>query len=205
MYQIINQHCNLVIDAALDPEGYLQLCTDLRSSTVSVVNDPDFQRRYRNYWQMNAARLGAPFYGRYFQVLSDRLRSGNCDVAAIVDDLTEVSNGKVQFSFATKLANMIDQRMPIYDSFVADFYFYDAPTDKSIADRIRKYLAFHEFLRFEYERVIRQRLLDPAIAAVRARYSTCATVCDERIIDWLIWGAVTLLRRQVQQGRCVYQ
>jgi hypothetical protein len=213
MYTSINRHHDVVIRELVrvdDPTSYLELRARLTSPATDVASDAAVQRLYRDYWRMNVARLGDRFYARYFQLLAHGQRAGSVDIGAVARELEGVAEeGKrrsLQFSFASKLAHMVDPRVPVYDSFVAAFYFYDPPTsDRPLAERLDGLLTFHGFLRREYERIIRAGLLREAIEALRNQFQLADSLCDERIIDWLLWGWVSILRRAAQQrGDALY-
>ncbi len=94
---------------------------------------------------------------------------------------------------------MIDPRIPVYDAYVAAFYFYVPPTSKTPrAERIRDLLSFHAFLAREHQRIIHHNLLGESIAEFRIRQPQSADIPDERIIDWLVWGWVAHLRSGAQ-------
>ena len=184
MYRLINQNREAIIadlSRINDVAQYLQLREDMRSGRVNVESDSEFQRRYRTYWRMNVARLGTSFYAKYFQLLARCQQHGSPDIGAIVRDLAADEHGEkqwLQFSFATKLAHMVDPRTPVYDSFVAAFYFYAAPTNElPFSERLSALLTFHSFLQREYKRIIHHGLLNDAIQAFRARFQIDHAIC----------------------------
>jgi hypothetical protein len=201
MYQLINKNIGSVIDAA--QELGVAAYSDLRASlgTVDVTKDVVFQKRYRDYWRMNVGRFGPAFYEGYFGILSDCQRVGSADLRRTIKTLLDMGaeTRGLQFSFATKLVHMIDPRVPVYDAYVAGFYFYIPPTSKTPrGERIKDLLSFHGFLRKEYQRIIDQGLLERSISEFRSREPNSAGIPDERIIDWLIWGWVSYLRSGAQ-------
>jgi hypothetical protein len=201
MYKLINKNIDAVIDAA--EELGIAAYSDLRASLgiVDVSKDAVFQKRYRDYWRMNVGRFGPAFYEGYFGILSECQRLGSADLRRTIQTLTEMGaeTRGLQFSFATKLVHMIDPRVPVYDAYVAGFYFYVPPTSKTRREeRISDLLSFHAFLRKEYQRVIEQRLLAKSISEFRLRQPDSEGIPDERIIDWLIWGWVSHLRSGAQ-------
>jgi len=212
VYRSINQHRDLIIAELAridDLAKYAQLRAQFISRQVTVASDREFQRLYRSYWAMNPARLSERFYAKYFQLLAQCQQSGSVDIGGVARELANVDDGKkksLQFSFATKLAHMVDPRVPVYDGFVAAFYFYVPPTpDLPFIERIDRLLKFHDFLRHEYERVIHNGLLGDAVGTFRDHFQMDDAVCDERVIDWILWGWVSLLRRQAQQrGEALY-
>ena len=100
--------------------------------------------------------------------------------------------------------------MPIYDSQVAAFYFFQEPDIKDAKDpgdlkrRIGVFTSFHDFLRQEYARVLQNNLLASAIKEFRVRLSP-QHFTDEKIVDSLIWAFVGLLwKGGLQKGQIAY-
>ena len=212
MYEMMNQNCGDVL-AELDRISDLPRYLDLRKrlGEVDVSADPEFQLQYRAYWRMNVARLGDPFYSQYFGILETLKEEGidNPDEAlreiALIHHTAE--RPSLQFSFATKLLNTLDPKAPVYDSYVSAFYFFTPrPSDQPVQLRLEELLEFYSFLRREYARVLDAGLLSPAVAKFREHFQIDHTLCDERVIDLLIWGFVSLLRNGAQlQGKALYR
>jgi hypothetical protein len=207
VYRMMNETCDEVLaelDRISDVPRYIELRHRLFASDVAA--DEDFHAMYRAYWQMNVARLGDPFYFRYFALLESLKRNGvgvQRDINETIRELALISNTterpSLQFSFATKLLNTIEPRLPVYDSYVSQFYFFVAPpSNYSVDARLSALLAFHGFLRAEYARVIQEGLLAESIDRFRRHFGMGAELCDERVIDMLIWGFVSLLRNGAQ-------
>ncbi len=196
MYCLINRHIDVILKAI--PESYVT-DYDWLIQNVRQVGTADYQAKYRRYWGMDAAHLSAGFREAYFNELRSALDNPT-DLGTLVARLHETptyGNGRrsLQFSFATKLLHTTDRRTPIYDSFVAAFYFFEplGPA-RPLEDRIRKLVSFHDFLSAEFARVLAGGLLAKSILAFRSRFMPqCFT--DERIIDALIWAYVDLLKR----------
>ncbi|MDA0241796.1 MAG: hypothetical protein OT477_00120 [Chloroflexi bacterium] len=172
--------------------------------------DTNFQTLFRIFWGMNAARLGSPYYAKYFTLLQVAM-STEIELETVVRQLYEVPVNKreqkaLQFSFATKLLHTRFPNLPIYDRQVADFYFFNPPSSDSKAfdERIHQLMGFYKFLETEYARVLDLGLLEKSIAGFRA-YFQPKQFTDQKIIDSLIWGFVSLLKRgEVTQGRIRY-
>ncbi len=196
MYRIIEQFAPKVVgtipaDFVTEYEWLLR--------NLALVKSPEYQKKYRKYWAMNVAQLGADFYTVYF---------GNLELATrqlpIIVDLVQTlynsykrRDGRqtIQFSFATKLLHMASPQLPIYDSRVAAFYFFQEPSlNLGAQQRIDCFIAFYDFLSREYARVLQEGLLAGAIQAFRDRFNS-QHFTDEKIIDLLIWAFVTLLNK----------
>ncbi|MEP6495225.1 MAG: hypothetical protein ABJF01_21240 [bacterium] len=201
----MNDSCDAVL-GELDRIGDVSRYIELREfmARVDVSIDLAFQHEYRAYWKMNVARLGDAFYSEYFSRLESLKTDGIEDIddaireIALLSDTTE--RPSLQFSFATKLLNTSDPRVPVYDTFVSMFYFFSPPaSDQPVDTRLEALLAFYAFLRDEYARIIANGLLDPAIRRFRERFDEQATLCDERVIDLLLWSFASLMRSGAQR------
>ena len=197
MYGLINRNVRDIMELISPDPNYESLLKTAISERVKT--DKEFQSKFRAYWGMNAALLGVEFYRTYFDALSESLTQSR-GIEAVIPVLYEASVRKdgrksLQFSFASKLVHTAQTRQPIYDSHVAEFYFFEMPVDLTFEQRLQKLLAFYHFLVSEYARIIEAGLLSTAINEFRAKNpAECWT--DEKIIDSLIWGAVKLLHLQ---------
>lgn len=213
MYRLINQSCDPIF-AELDRRDYVDryLRVTLGCQTANVRADKEFQGDFRQYWGMGAARMKDPFratfYQRYFDLLSDRLKSRQTGVLDVARELVirgAKKGDSLWFVFATKLVHMVDPRLPIVDSLIAEFFHFAAKSG-DFEHRLSSLMEFYGFLREEYARVIRQKLLAPSLRAFLDRYADASTVPDERIIDWLAVGYVALLRKGAQRrGEMLYE
>jgi hypothetical protein len=198
VYGLINKYAEQTVQAAEDRnliQDYEWLCQN--------PNHAEFERRHRRFWVMGGAHLNAHFYPAYFGLLNN-IRNGEAP-ADIAMQLTQVTHQlyeastdnrgrrSIQFSFATKLMHTVNPHLPIYDSMVAEFFFFQRPTNEGTEERIGDYIAFYNFLIDEYNRILRQGLLTRAIGLFRSK-CTSQHWTDEKIIDSLIWAFVPLLR-----------
>lgn len=206
MYALINRHASQIVDAI--PSEYISeyewLTTHLHEAKSS-----DYQKKYRKYWAMNAAQLGQDFYVPYFELLGSRTETMP-SLEEICHRLYECSarrngNRSIQFSFSTKLLHMKNPRLPIFDSYVASFYFFQSPDSNAPPDeRIKKLVSFHQFLIREYERVQREGFLKTATQLFSARFNN-HHFSTEKVIDSLIWQTADSLRKgALTEGRVHY-
>jgi hypothetical protein len=200
MYSFINKNADKVV-ASVTRDFVTEYSWLIQNAIPSQIGTPAYQKRYRKYWSMNLSQLSPDFFLAYFRILA-KARREQIPLDRIVNYLYEAStrmNGQksVQFSFATKLLHMTDQHLPVYDSQVAEFYFFQAPTRGSFEERLAALTEFYEYLRVEYARVLKNGLLSTAIKAFRREFPE-NKFTDEKIIDSLIWAFIKLLRsRQI--------
>ena len=111
----------------------------------------------------------------------------------------------LQFSFASKLAHMVNPRLPVYDRMVETFYFLPRSYFGTPDNKLLNLMSSYHFLVGEYERVLRERLLEPAVHAFRQRFALSADYTDEKIIDTLIWKFIPFLEKgAVRDGSVAY-
>jgi len=207
MYDLINQFAQTVV-STIPPEHVTDYEWLLQN--VGQASTPDYQKRYRRFWAMNAAQLSPSFYATYFNTLVAAL-SRPPTLSSVAQTLHAASarqNGQksLQFSFATKLLHMTNQHSPIYDSQVAAFYFFQEPsTEVGLQQRIDSLVALHSFLAEEYARVIKGGLLASAIQEFRLRLKP-QRLTEEKVVDSLVWAFVALLRKgALPKGQITYR
>jgi hypothetical protein len=169
MYSLINRHAEVVVRSINDGSEYEWLIEKVTPPIPS-----DFRGRYRNFWSMNQSQLSPDFFETYFAALADapsRPRQIDHIVASLYEASTRKNGQKsIQFSFATKLLHMTDQHLPVYDSQVAEFYFFQVPTGKSYEERLASLTSFYDFLKEEYARVLRDGLLKTSMQEFRREF-----------------------------------
>lgn len=213
MYARLNESIELLcdqIEPASDIRPYVQLTEALWKTDVSM--DVEFQRTYRTYWQLNAARLGSEFCSTYFSYFQKLKEADDIVLERVVQDLYKVpthGDGRqsLQFSFASKMVHMLKPQLPVYDSMVEAFFFlpFGSPAEK-MEGKLKRLLESYRFLTAEYERVLKEDLLRPAIATFRTRFSVGGDYTDEKIIDTLIWKFVSFVRSgAIRNGTVLYR
>ncbi len=209
MYYLLGDHIQPVLNVigekcAEHVTEYDWLIENLNKSTTS-----EYQARYRRFWNMNAAFLSNAYCSAYFERLNT-LSEIPLDAAVLAKDLYDVptnSKGRqtIQFSYATKLIHMKDQTLPIYDSFVCKFYFWQVGNNRTVEQKIQELAGFYAFLVKEYARVISQGLLERPIEAFRKRFEP-RFFTDQKIIDSLIWAYTRLLAKgELIDGQFTYK
>ncbi|MBI5778088.1 MAG: hypothetical protein HZA49_01350 [Planctomycetes bacterium] len=188
-YDLINERISVVLQRP-DLVEHVTEYDWLVDNLDRVTTDP-FQKRYRNYWRMNAAHLSKEYCNVYFQSLHQALTNlpSIGDLAIALHNTPTNKNGRksLQFSFVTKLVHMINRQSPIYDSLVKKFYLFSGPKSGSLQQKIDELAGFHSFLCQEYAKIIKNGLLTKSIKAFREKFIP-KHFTDEKVIDSLIWA-----------------
>jgi len=203
MYELINRNARKIVqNLARETNVVSEYEWLLEHTSPQHIGSEDYQKRYKSYWEVNLIRPSKSWVDAYFATLHGAVQNGAA-LQSVVEQIfaTPVhSNGKksVQFSFASKLLHMTQPSLPIYDSFVAEFYFFSPPSVSDPQKKIFVYLEFHNFLVEETARIRKDDLVKPAIAEFRSHFiPKCCS--DQKIIDSLIWSFVDLLhKREIQ-------
>ena len=204
MYSLINKNIFVILDNIERDHvaEYDWLSNRLKQTNISL--DPEFQKRYKSYWAMDFARLSPDFCEFYFRVLENG-KSMDIEIRELCQNLYEVPTHKneqksIQFSFATKLAHMIDPALPIYDNLVCSFYFLKVAGPKGdFSQRIELYLSVYKFLLNELKRIKINGLLESSIYEFR-KHLTPKYFTDEKIIDSLIRAFVSIAKKGAFQN-----
>lgn len=127
MYSVLNRHIEPLL-ASIAKDGGLDLYKYLMDTFrhTDTTRDDQFQRTYRSYWQMGAARLSDEFCKAYFGHLEELKAFERADVGPIAVRLYRIPSNskgerKLHFSFSTKMVHMLQPDAPVYDNLVAQF------------------------------------------------------------------------------------
>lgn len=166
---------------------------------TNVVHDLPFQFLYRSFYRLDNAGLTSEFKTAYFKVL-EKERSGIApDIKGILVQLKGFKNKKnqenVQFSFATKLANTINNNYPIYDSEVARVFGYSRPLEKDFNKKVDKYLLQFEQIREAYQMIFSENLLEPAVKFFDTKFENHG-LSEMKRLDFIFWSAGKLLKKE---------
>ena len=199
LYSILNSYSDFIIesfDYNTDIEPYLKLKKLYENGNI----DTEFANEYNRYYRLHAARLSEPFCKKYFELLYSCYANKRISIFEIMEKLAEIEcneNGdkKLHFSFASKLVHTVDNSKPIYDSMIAQFYFFPEIKYNWIAEKkIEEYKKAYNFLIYEYERVQNEKLIDKTVHKLMVKYPNINHVNPVKIIDWIIWKYISLLK-----------
>lgn len=205
MYDLINAHIGTVLNS-IPPADISDYARLLQNVTQAQIATPTFQKKYVTYWKM---RFPCPAWlAVYFQSLRNAVPNPptlNALLQHLYNTPTTAKGPTVECSFATKLLHMVKPHTPIYDSYVAAFYFFQVPNSGPQA-KIAAYVDFHNFLVQEYGRVLQNGLLAASLRAFRQKFPLALGFTDERVIDFLILYYVWLLQKNgaLTKGQVLY-
>ncbi len=166
-------------------EDYLYLKMEYEKG--NAVN-PDFQEKFKDFYNMRLFGFTEDFYKTYFGFLSSK----DADLKKILTDLSKIEDesGKktVQLAFASKLIHMIDGDLPLYNSTVAselNLKISRGPIEK----RIKSSLETYELLKTYYRAFQRREKLKNMMNEFREEHNYAEGVLpNTKLIDLFIKG-----------------
>ena len=140
----------------------------------NVTENHLFQFVYRSFYRIDNAGLTTEFKKEYFKILEEYRHKENFDFHDVLTRLNLFHNLKghktLQFSFATKMLNMIDDSMPIYDSKVTKMFSFSRPYQSDFQIKLDKYLEQFEVIKNGYNQIAEQNLLSKTFKLIEQNF-----------------------------------
>lgn len=194
------EHFGKEVNDGFFQRNYIGISSTL--STYLILKRAYHEKGVKTYGDfMNAFSL---FYGikrfvsdefmeKYFNKMEELRNMDTCDIRDLTEylvdsdarDRNKQKTEKVQFSFVTKLLNIMnDAKYPIYDLNVATIFKFTSPCQPDIKGKINKYVELYEIIQRVYEKVL--IVYADRIASFRNMFD-CKDVTDLRIVDIITW------------------
>jgi hypothetical protein len=173
----------------------------------SVDKNLVFQFAYRSFYALNNAGLTPDFTLEYFRIMEQHRGISDIALEQVVTQLYSSPGRRgykgLQFSFATKMANMINPNYPIYDSEVAGIFGFRPPyTTWSLEKRLAAYMTFYTKMQNTYKQIVNGNLMDQSRRLFRERYSQYTQKIPEvKVVDFIFWSAGKATRRRILEAK----
>ena len=168
-------------------------------------SDNFFQFVFRSFYRLDNAGLSKQFKEVYFSLLekykNGKYSSDNCFVIKdIVHELAKYptlkqekvlsSKGSLQFSFATKLLNIISPAAPIYDSEVRlMFGFRDCSNIVDFENRLDRLCEYYKVIQKIYETALKYNSLGPTLIEFDYQFKDYSNIPSIKKLDFIFWSA----------------
>jgi hypothetical protein len=131
----------------------------------NIIGNHLFQFVFRNFYRLDNAGLIDEFKTEYFNILQEYKKLDKFDFKMVLTRLYAFKNKKghdaFQFSFVTKMQNMIFENKPIYDKYVAEVFNYKRVHQKEFSIKIDIYSSRLEEINNSYLNILKnKRLID---------------------------------------------
>lgn len=163
---------------------------DVRSNLV-------FQFVFRSFYRLDNAGLGSEFKREYFHIMEAKRNFQQFNIQEIVQKLYNFKRLKgdnsIQFSFSTKLINMINVNYPIYDSEVARVFGFSTYYIKDNEEKLKRYIEQHDHIQKTYSTILNEKVLDTIIKLFDTKFPE-NSLSDIKKIDFIFWSTGKLLK-----------
>ena len=180
---------------------YNFLKTEFKKSNVN--ENYLFQFVFRSFYRIDNAGLTPEFKKEYFKILEQNRNEKQFDFEKVLRGLYSFPNRKgqntLQFSFATKMLNTIDDKMPIYDSEVAKMFSMSRPYQSEFEIKLDKYLDQLEKIQNGYDKIINQNLLPETIGLFDQVFKD-NKLSEMKKLDFIFWSAGKTTTRLTKKG-----
>lgn len=157
-----------------------------------------FQFVFRSFYRIDNAGLTPEFKKEYFEILEENRNKKQFDFEKVLRRLYSFPNRKgqntLQFSFATKMFNTIDDMMPIYDSEVAKMFSMSRPYQSEFEVKLDKYLDQLDKIQNGYEQIISKNIIPKTIGLFDQNFKD-NKLSEMKKLDFIFWSAGKIKKR----------
>lgn len=142
------------------------------------VNESLFQSRFKSFYRLGRSRPSKEFLAEYFNLMSD----GQKDLKIILEKISK--NGKIQFSFATKLMHTIDNSKPIWDKNVARVTGIEMNGKYEIQCCQCRYSQLEDLSR----KLLKNDRMAKFILEFKDNFKGSKEISDAKALDFILWA-----------------
>lgn len=144
-----------------------------------------FRESFYNFYGIGRF-VSKQFANDFYNKLVEVRNFEEYDARKLVAELKDVENGKLQFSFITKLLNIMDDsKYPIYDSYVAKAFGLNYIQKDTDEERIEQYIYYYTLITKTYEALLTKH--QDKITQFKEVFKNSTHLSDMRIIDMIVW------------------
>lgn len=157
-----------------------------------VTKNHLFQFVFRSFYRLDNAGLTPEFKKEYFCILEENRYKNEFELEKIIKKLYNFPNRKgqptLQFSFATKLINTIDDTFPIYDSKVAKMFQFNRPNHSNFDKKLIKYQEQLDEIKSGYNQILNSNLIPTTIQEFDNKFIN-HKLTNIKKLDFIFWSA----------------
>lgn len=176
-----------------------------RFNNSATHSDHLFQFVFRSFYRLDNAGLSKHFKEAYFSLL-EKYKNGkySADYCFVIKDIVYElakyptlkqekslsSKGSLQFSFATKLLNIISPAAPIYDSEVRMMLgFKDCSYIADFEKRLDRLCEYYKVIQNIYESALKDGSLEPTLIEFNYQFKEYSNIPSIKKLDFIFWSA----------------
>ena len=166
-------------------EVYLFIKNQFDNTEVS--NNYLFQFIYRSFYRLDGVGISTEWKRKYFQIMQENKNISEIDFKEILKELYKFDNHKkIQFSFVSKMQNLINPKFGIYDSAIKKAFGFPNISNSKYLERIDSYLEQYKLINETYNKILKEKALDDIIQKFGKEFDIYDKV---KILDFIFWTA----------------
>jgi len=190
---IINQNGQAIIDNISYESIEVYSFLKAQFAASNVTENYLFQFVYRSFFRLDNAGLTPLFKTEYFKIMQEYRTKENFDFATILARLMGFVNflerPTFQFSFTTKMQNMINNDKPIYDNEVAKVFLFNRPKPGLAFDeKLDIYLSQLQNIEQTYSTILANNSLKNVLTLFDKKFAH-NNLGQIKKLDFIIWSA----------------
>ena len=174
-----------LITLSITVQIYCTLKQVFKDTTRTLEDNEDFQKEFSKFYGIQRF-IGVDFDKTYYSIMAQLRDKTEYDERELCEKLKD--GDKIQFSFITKMLNMInDAKYPIYDQNIARAFGIN-PSSFNNQNKIDNYLSCYQIIKNTYNEL----LLQPRCKSILASFRSAIKIeedkiSDMRVLDIIIW------------------
>jgi len=162
-----------------------------RFKAGNITKDYIFQFCFRSFYQLDSAGLTAEWKTEFFNILEASRNSEPINIDDIAKKLYEIETlrgrNSLQFSFITKLNNLVHPNEPIYDSKVAKVFGFVAPQNNDFKERLKRLMEFYQEIKSSYDNLAKNEKMIAVLKNFDEVFPS-NDLSKIKKIDFIIWA-----------------
>lgn len=152
-----------------------------------------FEKAFRKYYGMNNAGLSEEFFEIFFKNMHELKGRKNPDGKKLLESLFEIKRKKgdrsMQYSFVSKLLNLLDENHPIIDKHVKKVLKIKTILKGSKEEKLKWYEETVEKIKREYSNLLKEQAAHAALDELERRIPETKPLSSTRKLDFLLFYA----------------
>lgn len=200
--EIINSNVQAILDNISNESIEVYNFLTAQFAKTDVSTNVLFQFVYRSFYRLDNAGLTTLFKTEYFNILQEYRQIDNFYISSILRRLYNIENYKkntFQFSFVTKMQNIIFNDRPIYDSAVASVFSFRQPKQRiSFDEKLIYFLNQLQVIQQTYTSLIDNNSIEKVITSFDTKFQG-NNLGQIKKLDFIFWSAGKIMRQKKGQ------
>jgi hypothetical protein len=191
IFHDIESRSSEIIQSIAPESVYVYQYLSSQLNKTDVNTDYFYQFVYRSFFRLDNAGLTDEFKFKYFELLESYKKIKDFNYLEILCQLYEIpnkqKNNTFQFSFVTKMCNIIHNNKPIFDGNVIKVLNLKKTYKKGFNEKYSFYIEQYSELEILYEKIFYENLLQKSLLNFDKKFPKNKLSVNKKI-DFILWS-----------------